>query len=224
LPAFALQVTIPRVEESLTPEQRAACLDTLDVDRLRALLDTLDLEATDRRSRSALIAAISRAPLPNVVRALRVPELRVFCTTLGVHDKGTKDVLVKRVLAAPGTRVVVSHDDRPDGAAGAGALKSALRRFTLDAAAGFGGRDAQTRFVKAFFACFGWQDGEPPGAEIPASLSVVELGQRTTRPVAAVWGERRVLVDVVAPDVALDAAWNDLLRAWSRAPARSSSS
>ncbi len=201
------------MEGSLTPEQTAACLDTLGADRLRALLDTLGLEATDRRSRSALIAAISRAPLPDVVRALRVPELRVFCTTLGVHDKGTKDVLVKRVLAAPGTRVVRSQGDGLDGAAGAGALKAALRRFTLEAAAGFDGRDAQTKFVKAFFACFGWRDGEPPGADIPASLSVVELGRRTTRPVAAVWSERRVLVDVVAPDVALDAAWNDLLRA-----------
>ncbi|WP_437713236.1 DNA methyltransferase [Sorangium sp. So ce448] len=77
----------------------------------------------------------------------------------------------------------------------------------------FSGRDAQTRFVKAFFACFGWRDGEPPGADIPASLSVVELGQRTTRPVAALWSERRILVDVVAPEVALDTAWNDLLRA-----------
>ncbi|WP_438003738.1 DNA methyltransferase [Sorangium sp. So ce321] len=201
------------MDGSLTPGQTAACLDTLGADRLRALLDTLGLEATDRRSRSALIAAISRAPLPDVVRALRVPELRAFCTTLGVHDKGTKDVLVQRVLAAPGTRVVRSQSDRPDGAAGAGALKAALRRFTLEAAAGFGGRDAQSRFVKAFFTCFGWRDGEPPGAEIPASLSVVELGRRTTRPVAAVWSERRVLVDVVAPDLALDAAWNDLLRA-----------
>ncbi|WP_437713238.1 hypothetical protein WMF45_46265 [Sorangium sp. So ce448] len=125
------------MEGSLTPEQTAACLDTLGADRLRALLDTLDLEATDRRSRSALIAAISRAPLPDVVRALRVPELRAFCTTLGVHDKGTKDLLVKRILAAPGTRVVRSHSDRPDGAAGAGALKAALRRFTLEVAAGF---------------------------------------------------------------------------------------
>ncbi|WP_437922864.1 DNA methyltransferase [Sorangium sp. So ce291] len=200
------------MEGSLTPEQAAACLDTLGADRLRALLDTIGLEATDRRSRSALMAAISRAPLPDVVRALRVPELRAFCTTLGVYDKGTKDVLVKRVLAAPGTQVVPSHSDRPDGAAGAGALKAALRRFTLEAAAGFGGRDAQTKFVKAFFTCFGWRDGEPPGAEIPASLSAVELGRRMTRPVAAVWGERRVLVDVVAPDVALDPAWNDLLR------------
>ncbi|WP_437586887.1 DNA methyltransferase [Sorangium sp. So ce1000] len=201
------------MEGSLTPEQTAACLDTLGADRLRALLDTLDLEATDRRSRSALIAAISRAPLPDVVRALRVPELRAFCMTLGVHDKGTKDVLVKRVLAAPGTRVVRSHGEGRDGAAGAGALKSALRRFTLEAAAGFGVRDAQTKFVKAFFGCFGWRDGEPPGADIPASLSVVEHGQRATRNIAAVWSERRVLVDVVAPDIALDAAWNELLRA-----------
>ncbi len=201
------------MDGSLTPEQTAACLDTLGADRLRALLEALGLEATDRRSRSALIAAISRAPLPDLVHALRVPELRVFCTTLGVHDKGTKDVLVKRVLAAPGTRVVRSPSARPDAATGAGALKAALRRFTLEVAAGFGGRDAQTKFVKAFFTCFGWRDGEPPGADIPASLSVVEIGQRTTRLVAAVWSERRVLVDVVAPEVALDAAWNGLLGA-----------
>lgn len=200
------------MEGSLTPEQSAACLDTLSADRLRALLKTLELEVADRRSRTALIAAISRAPLSDVVRALRVPELRMFCKTLGVNDKGTKDLLTKRVLSTPGTRPVVSRGGRPDGAAGDGALKAALRRFTLDAAAGFGGRNGTTRFVKAFFACFGWRDGEPPGAEIPASLAVTEIG-RTSHPVAAVWSERRVLVDVLEPDGALDGAWSDLLRA-----------
>jgi hypothetical protein len=202
-----------RVQRSLTPEQMAACLDALAADRLRALLDALGVEASDRRSRSAMIAALSGAPLPDVVDALRVPELRAFCAALGVHDKGTKSVLAKRLLAAPRARAVTPQSGRPDGALGADGLKSALRRFTLETAAGLVGRDAPTRFVKAFFACFGWRDGEPPGTEIPSSLSVLEHGQRTTRAVAAAWSERRVLVDVVMPDVALDAAWNDLLRA-----------
>ena len=197
------------MEKLLAREQRVACLNGLSADRLRALLDALQLDVPDRRSRSTLIDAIASAPFPDVVHALRVPELRAFCTTLGVQNKGTKDVLVKRILATP-AHGLASQSDR---VAGAGSLKSALRRFTLEAATGFVGRDAQTKFVKAFLACFGWPDGEPPGADIPAELPALELGQRTTRPVAAVWNERRVLVDVLTPDVSLDAAWNELLRA-----------
>ncbi len=206
------RVSMRRVDESLTEEQKGACLETLSADRLRTLLDALELDAADRRSRSAMITGLARAPFADVVRALRVPELRAFCTTLGVYAKGTKDELMKRLLAARGARMPRANSDRPGGAPSAGGLKSALRRFTLDAAAGFRGRDAATSFVKALFACFGWPDGEPPGVDIPASLSVLEHGQRVTREVAAHWRERRVLIHVVGPEDALAPAWSDLLR------------
>jgi SAM-dependent methyltransferase len=47
---------------------------------------------------------------------------------------------------------------------------------------------------------------------MPASLAVVDEGQRATRTVALFWKERRVLLDVVKHDVMLDFAWKDLLR------------
>jgi SAM-dependent methyltransferase len=212
LPSLAPQVSMRRVDESLTNEQKVACLETLGADRLRALLDALKLDATDRRARSALILAVAGAPLADLLRALRVPELRAFCTSLGMYAKGTKDELMQRLLAARGTRMARAPSDRPNGSVDAGGLKSALRRFALDAAAGFRGRDAATKFVKALLSCFGWPDGEPPGADIPASLSIVEHGQRATREVAALWNDRRVLVEVVGPESALAPAWTDLLR------------
>ncbi len=201
-----------RVERTLTPAQVTACLDTLGADRLRALVEKLGVEAADRRARATLIEALAGAPFAEVLGALKAPELRACCAALGVHDKGTKDLLVERILNASAGRVA-SRSERPEGAAGAGALKAALRRFALEAAAGFGGRDAAVRFLKGLLACFGWPDGEPPGAAIPAELPVTEHGRRATRPVAALWPERRVLLDVVAPDVALEGAWADLLRA-----------
>lgn len=200
------------MEESLTKGQREACLDTLGADRLRALLDALGLEATDRRARSALMGALLEASFADILRSLRVPELRGFAEVLGVHAKGTKDLLVKRILATPSAPGARSASESPPATGGRGGIKSALRRFSLEAAAGFAGRDRASRFAKAFFACFGWRDGEPPGAEIPAALPVVEHGTRSTRAVAAFWPERRLLLDVVPPGAALDSAWNDLLR------------
>lgn len=201
-----------RVERTLTTAQVTACLDTLGADRLRALVEKLGAEAADRRSRATLIEALAGAPFAEVLGALKVPELRACCAALGVHDKGTKDLLVERILNASASRVA-ARSERPEGAAAAGTLKAALRGFALEAAAGFGGRDAAIRFLKSLLACFGWPDGEPPSATIPAELPVTEHGRRATRIVGALWPERRVLLDVVAPDVALDGAWADLLRA-----------
>jgi SAM-dependent methyltransferase len=198
--------------QSLTNEQMVACLETLGADRLRALLDALELDATDRRSRSALIAALAGAPIADLLLALRVPELRAFSASVGLYARGAKEDLIKRLLAARGTRLPRAQSDRPNGAASAGGLKSALRLFALDAAAGFRGRDAATKLVKALLTCFGWPDGEPPGADIPASLSILEHGQRATREVAALWNDRRVLVEVVEPASALGPAWTDIMR------------
>ncbi len=204
--------SIRPLERTLTPAQVTACLATLVPDRLRALVEKLGVEVVDRRARAALTDALAGAPFTDVLGALKASELRACCAALGIHEKGTKGVLVERILNASAGQGA-ARGERPQGAAGAGALKGALRRFALEAAAGFGGRDAAIRFLKALLACFGWPDGEPPGAAIPAELPVTEHGRRATRAVAALWPERRVLVDVVAPDVALDGAWTDLLRA-----------
>lgn len=205
-------MTIRAVDGSLTTEQKEACLENLPIDRLRTLVDSLEVEAVDRRSRAALVSALARAPLSELVRTLRVPELREFCAAVGLNAKGKKDELAQRIIAARGARLPRTTSEQPDRAAAIGTLKSALRRFALDAAAGYRGRDAATRFVKGLLACFGWPDGEPPGAEIPASITIVEHGQRATRDVAVRWDERRILFEVLAPDTALAPAWNDLLR------------
>ena len=172
------------MQRTLTPAQVTACLDTLGADRLRALVEKLGVQAADRRARATLIEALAGAPFAAVLGALKAPELRAFCAALGVHDKGTKDLLVERILNASAGQGA-ARSERPEGAAGAGALKAALRRFALEAAAGFGGRDAAVRFLKGLLACFGWPDGEPPGAAIPAELPVTEHGRRATRTVAA---------------------------------------
>jgi hypothetical protein len=201
------------VNESLTPEQKHACLDTLGAERLRALLDSLGVEAADRRSRSGMVAALLGAPFSDVLGALRVPELKEIATQLGVYAKVPKDVLVQRILAAKGASVARAPSTAPPASVGsAGALKSSLRMLALDAAAGFKGRDAAPQFARALFACFGWNHGEPPGADIPASLSVLEHGRRVARAVAALWSDRRVLVEAVEPGASLETAWNDLLQ------------
>jgi len=175
------------VQRTLTPAQVTACLDTLGADRLRALVEKLGVQAADRRARATLIEALAGAPFAAVLGALKAPELRAFCAALGVHDKGTKDLLVERILNASAGQGAARSERMADvgGAAGAGALKAALRRFALEAAAGFDGRDAAIRFLKGLLACFGWPDGEPPGAAIPAELPVTEHGRRATRTVAA---------------------------------------
>ena len=47
---------------------------------------------------------------------------------------------------------------------------------------------------------------------MPASVSVVANGERSTRNVALFWKARSVLVEVVKHDMMLDFAWKDLLR------------
>ena len=78
------RVSMHLVYGSLPNEQKVACLETLGVDRLRATLDALELEAPDRRSRSALVTALSGAPLADLLRALKVPAL----VALGMRDRG----------------------------------------------------------------------------------------------------------------------------------------
>ncbi len=186
-------------------------LDQLSAQRLRALTEALGLEVTDRRSKSGLTAALLTAPFLNVAGAMTLPELKLVCTRLGIKPKrgtkGTKATLVGLIASAA---------DRPTSTLTAaetvGGLKGALRRLAIDSAT-FRGRDASQKLVTALLACFGWPDGRPPGAQLPASLTLVEHGGQTTRKVAALWPERRTLIDVLEPDASLEEAWKDLLRA-----------
>ena len=93
--------------------------------------------------------------------------------------------------------------------------KMALRRFTLQAAGGFRGRDAGESFARTLVECFGVStDGTvPEGLSFSYSFPVVDHGKRTERTVSAYWEPRRVVVDVVERDAMLDMAWSDLLRA-----------
>lgn len=92
--------------------------------------------------------------------------------------------------------------------------KMALRRFTLQAAGGFRGRDAAESFARALVACFEVDTDDPPdGLEFSYTFQVVDHGKRTKRTLAAFWESRRVVIDVVERDTMLDMAWSDLLRA-----------
>ena len=92
--------------------------------------------------------------------------------------------------------------------------KMALRRFTLEAAGGFRGKDAGEAFARGLIGCFGALEGEgPEGLRFGHRFPVVDQGKRGERAVSAYWEPRRVLVDVVDRDAVLDAAWSELLRA-----------
>ena len=92
--------------------------------------------------------------------------------------------------------------------------KMALRRFTLEAAGGFRGKDAGETFARGLIGCFGALEGEAPeGLRFDHRFPVVDQGKRGERAVSAYWEPRRVLVDVVDRDAVLDAAWSELLRA-----------
>jgi SAM-dependent methyltransferase len=97
-------------------------------------------------------------------------------------------------------------------AAASGSIKAALRQFALGAAGGYRGRDARTSFTTHLLECFGWPDGRPEGAELPASFKIADAGERVEREVALWWPERRVLLEVAPHDADLGAFWKTLLR------------
>ncbi len=197
------------MKETLTAEQTASFLGTLDIDRLRKLAKKLKLTVADQRSRASLTEALIEAPRRTLVEALVLDELRDFSAAVGGAREGSKPKLVQRVLHA--AQRPAANPRASDGAPAAGNdVKAALQRFSLEGP-GITGRDAQGRFVRAFLSCFGWRDGEPPGTEIPAPLATREHGKRVTRTIAARWADRRVLIEVAPPGTALDSVWTELL-------------
>lgn len=220
-------------EIRLSPKDRRVVLAQLSRDRLGELTTRFELEVADRRSTDAHIDAIVRKrslDFGRVLDVLKREELQAACEALGLDTGGReKSKLIDRILGEEGEpakppssrRVEETPDADPLSSSSApppasvrseGALKSALRRFVLDVAGGLRGRDAATAFTSRLLQCFGWPEAGPPDAAMPASLSVVDNGQRSTRDVALVWKNRRVLIEVVKHDVMLDFAWKDLLR------------
>lgn len=212
----------------LSPQDRRAVLETLSRDRLAELTTRFDLEVSDRRSTRAHVDAMVRKrslDFRSVLGLLLREELQRACQVLGLDTGGReKAVLIDRILAPvaglPEEVVVQKQQIAPtrssappaEGVVHEGALKSALRRFAVELAGGVRGKGAPTEFCLRLLQCFGWGDAGPPEAKLSASLAVVENGQRTTREIAMVWSERRVLVEVVKHDMALDVAWKELLR------------
>jgi SAM-dependent methyltransferase len=218
----------------LSPKTRRAVLEQLSRERLAELAERFELEAADRRSIDAHIDAIVRKrslDFGALLNALQRDELKAACEALGIDASGReKAPLVQRILGRAGPAVTDggstadAEDETAPSAKGAsstpppmsvrstGALKSELRRFVLDVAGGYKGRDAATEFTARLLRCFGWPEGQAPDASMPAEVAIVSEGERTTRNVALVWNARRVLVDVVKHDVMLDFAWKGLLR------------
>jgi hypothetical protein len=208
-------------EIRLPPRDRRIILEQLPRDRLAELTAKLALEVQDRRSTDSHVDAIVRKrslDFARVLNDLRRDELQAACEALGLDSGGReKETLIERIL---GTNLPSAEEPStsPSGAPppasvlSAGTTKSALRRFVLDTAGGYTGRDGPVEFASRLLACFGWADGRPPDAAIPASLSIVENGMRSTRQVAMVWKDRRALMEVVKHDTMLDFAWKELLR------------
>jgi hypothetical protein len=210
----------------LAPKARRTVLEQLSRDRLSELTTRFELDVDDRRSTDSHIDAIVRKrslDFHRVLDVLQREELQAACDALGLDSGGReKAKLVARIV---GNGEHIEGEDEPEQASSSrsstpppmsvrstGALKSELRRFVLDVAGGYRGRDASMEFTSKLLRCFGWPDGQAPDASMPASLSIVANGERATREVALFWKARRVLVEVVRHDVMLDFAWKDLLR------------
>ena len=206
-------------ESRLSPKDRRSVLEQLPRGRLAELTQRFELDVDDRRSTDSHVDAIVRKrslDFRQVLEALKREELQAACNALGLDSSGReKAKLVERILGdaePPQTSPPPSSTPPPMSTSATGALKSALRRFVLDVAGGYRGRDAAMEFTSRLLTCFGWADGHITEASMPASISIVSDGVRTTREVALLWKLRRVLIDVVKHDVMLDLAWKELLR------------
>ncbi len=205
-------------EFRLSPRVRRSVLEQLSRERLAELTARFELDVSDRRSLDGHIDAIVRKrslDFRSLLHVLKREELQAACEALGLDAGGReKSMLVERIVGGqePTAARATPSSVPPPSARTEGAMKSALRRFVLETAGGYRGRDASTAFTSRLLQCFGWPESGPPEASIPASLSVVENGQRRSKEVALFWKERRVLIEVVKHDVMLDFAWRELLR------------
>lgn len=211
-------------EVRLAPKDRRRILAQLSRERLGDLTTRFELDVVDRRSSNAHVNAILRKrslDFRRVLESLQRTELQAACKALGLETGGRdKSTLIERILGEPASASAehaaanTNQSSVPpaDSTRGLGAVKSALRRFVLDTAGGYRGRDAAATFTSRLLQCFGWPAEGPASTSMPSTLHIVDNAQRTTRQVALNWPERRVLVEVVQHDVMLDYAWKELLR------------
>jgi len=83
---------------NLTAAQRSRALEVLRAARLRALVDKLELQPKDRRSKDNLVQALAGA-LPDVLPQLFRQELRDMCEALGLDPSGrTQSDLIQRIV------------------------------------------------------------------------------------------------------------------------------
>lgn len=185
----------------LPPRARRTVLEQLSRDRLSELTTRFELDVNDRRSTDSHIDAIVRKrslDFRRVLDALQREELQAACEVLGLDPGGReKAKLVERILGTGERGLTDAENDAGDdepvqtsqspsstpppmSVRSTGVLKSELRRFVLDVAGGYRGRDASTEFTSKLLRCFGWPDGRARDASMPASLSVVANGERAT--------------------------------------------
>lgn len=98
-----------------SPSKREA-LDALSRKELKAVLDAFELEAEDRRSRSAILDAIVRArrvELDAILETLSRDELKTICRHLGLDDSGReKAVIARRILGQDGAQQALGFDKK----------------------------------------------------------------------------------------------------------------
>ncbi len=145
-------------EVRLSPKSRRAILQQLSRERRAELTAHFELAVTDRRSSEAHVDAIVRKPsldFRQLVEMLRREELKAACEALGLDSRGREKAgFVERILApGPGgegptvVSTTASPAPPPPNGHGEEALKSQLRRFVVETAGGFRGRDAAATFT-----------------------------------------------------------------------------
>jgi hypothetical protein len=179
-------------------------LEVLKRDELAAACDALALGAGSRDDKATLVD-----------RLLRIEARQPRSSRRGAPSgrrASTAELMPATPAAASSDDSSSTSEPPPVSVRGGSAVKSLLRRFVHDLAGGSRGRDAANEFTTKLLKAFGWPDGRPDGATMPATLSIVADGARTTRTVPLHWEARRVLLEVVKHDVMLDFAWKDLLK------------
>lgn len=219
----AARMTVDELRDALASSKRATLesivSETLSRDGLKHICEALGLDSAGREK--AVLVERILAARPGVTPPTTYAIPATASKGSKASERGATGLLPGFGAASAPTKTKekpAPKERRRRGgvtdadAAVAGTLKAALQQFALGAAGGYTGRDAHLNFSTHLLECFGWKDGHPEGAELPARFSVADSGQRVEREVALWWSERNVLMDVAPHDAVLDFAWKELLR------------